>query len=61
MAYAWIVVIVVIWLGIGHIRTQEKRNQAMEAVDAWYEEVERGNENAIEALGAAIEALKINL
>tara|TARA_B100001093_G_scaffold148668_1_gene141401 strand:+ start:937 stop:1074 length:138 start_codon:yes stop_codon:yes gene_type:complete len=44
-----------------HVQTREKRWEAMEAVEAWYEEVELGNENALEALGAAIEALKNNL
>ena len=58
---AWVVIFVVWWACLMHVQTREKRWEAMEAVEAWYEEVELGNENALEALGAAIEALKNNL
>jgi len=46
----------VVWL-----QSRDQRWEAMEAVESWYEAVEKGNEGALEALGAAIEALKIVL
>ena len=50
-----------LWMFFVHLQTRDKRWQAMEAVEAWYEEAELGNTVAFEALGAAIQALKHNL
>ena len=44
-----------------YVHSREKRWEAMETVEAWYEEVATGNENALEALGAALEALKLSI
>lgn len=59
--YARMGLVALLWMGFVYLQTRDRRWQAMEAVEAWYEEAELGNTVAFEALGAAIQALKHNL
>lgn len=57
----WLAIALALWLALVSAHARERRRQAMEAVEAWYEEAQCGDTIALEALGAAIEALKYHL
>ena len=59
--YTWVGLFCIWWACVVWIQSRDQRWEAMEAVESWYEAAEKGNEGALEALGAAIEALKIVL